>query len=171
MQRRTLLKLGLASAAVLSVAGGAVALLQPGLADSRLTAGGRAVFAAVGRALLEGSLPAEAGAQQRAMAGLLERIDGLAGSLPPHAQAELSQLLALLNSTAGRRALTGLPADWPQASLPEIQQALQSMRLSSLALRQQAYQALHDIVGGAYYSDPSTWVQLGYPGPNPIVAS
>jgi len=170
MQRRTLLKLGLASAAVLSVAGGAIALLQPGLADSRLTPAGRAVFAAVGRAILEGSLPVEAAAQQRAVAGLLERIDGLAGSLPPHAQAELSQLLALLHSAAGRRALAGLTTDWPQASLPEIQQALQSMRLSSLSLRQQAYQALHDIVGGAYYSDPSTWARLGYPGPIPVTA-
>ena len=171
MQRRSLLKLGLASAAVLSVAGGAIALLQPGLVDSRLTVAGRAVFTAVGRAVLEGSLPPESVRQQIAIAGLLERIDGLVAALPPHAQDELAQLLSLLHSGAGRRAIAGLATDWAQASTSDVQQALQSMRLSSLALRQQAYQALHDIVGGAYYSDPSTWVQLGYPGPNPIVAS
>jgi hypothetical protein len=171
MQRRTLLKLGLASAALLSVAGGAIALLQPGLVDARLSPGGRVVFGAIGRAILDGSLPVEAGAQQRSMSGLLERIDGLVGSLPPHAQSELSQLLALLHSAAGRRALAGLHSDWPQASTAEVQQALQSMRLSSIALRQQAYQALHDIVGGAYYADPSTWAQLGYPGPVAIPAS
>jgi hypothetical protein len=171
MQRRSLLKLGLASAAVLSVAGGALALLQPGLVDSRLTPAGRAVFTAVGRAVLEGSLPAESGAQRIAIAGLLERIDALVGALPSHAQAELSQLLSLLHSGAGRRALAQLATDWAVASLSEVQQALQSMRLSSLALRQQAYQALHDIVGGAYYSDPSTWAQLGYPGPTAIPAA
>ena len=39
------------------------------------------------------------------------------------------------------------------------------MRLSTISLRQQAYQALHDIVGSAYFSDAGTWSMLGYPGP------
>jgi hypothetical protein len=39
------------------------------------------------------------------------------------------------------------------------------MRTSSLQLRQQAYQALHDLVGSAYFSDAATWHLLGYPGP------
>ncbi|MEO8653744.1 MAG: hypothetical protein ABI409_06430 [Ramlibacter sp.] len=38
-------------------------------------------------------------------------------------------------------------------------------RTSGLDLRRQAYQALHDIVGSAYFSDPGTWSFLGYPGP------
>ena len=54
---------------------------------------------------------------------------------------------------------------WASASNQEIHAGLQSMRLSSLGLRQQAYQALHDIVGGAYFSAPGTWQILGYPGP------
>jgi hypothetical protein len=47
----------------------------------------------------------------------------------------------------------------------DVQEALQGMRLSGLALRQQAYAALHDITGAAYFSAPDTWHQLGYPGP------
>jgi hypothetical protein len=39
------------------------------------------------------------------------------------------------------------------------------MRQSGLALRQQAYLGLHEIVGGAYFSDESTWASVGYPGP------
>jgi hypothetical protein len=39
------------------------------------------------------------------------------------------------------------------------------MRLSGLVLRRQAYAALHDITAAAYFSDASTWPQLGYPGP------
>ncbi|WP_427915642.1 hypothetical protein ACPWT1_06325 [Ramlibacter sp. MMS24-I3-19] len=39
------------------------------------------------------------------------------------------------------------------------------MRTSTLSLRVQAYQALHDISGAAYFSDRSTWAVLGYPGP------
>lgn len=165
MQRRTLLKLGAASAAVLIVAGGAAALLQPGLKGGVLSDAGREVFSAVGRAVLDKTLPADEGARQVALQGLLTRVDILVQSLPPHAQAELSQLLALLASAPGRRALAGLSQPWPEASIVDIQHALQDMRLSALALRQQAYAALHDITAGAYFSDPSSWPLLGYPGP------
>lgn len=58
MQRRTLLKVGIASATVLLVAGGAAALLQPGLQGGSLSSSGREVFAAVGRAILDKRLPA-----------------------------------------------------------------------------------------------------------------
>jgi hypothetical protein len=166
MQRRSLMKLGAASAALLLVGGGALAVFQPGLVDGRLSGGARQVFLAVGRGLLDGVLPpTQAGP---ALEALLQRIDALVAGLPPHAQAELSQLLALLESAPGRRLLAGLEADWPQASTAEVQAALQSMRFSGLSLRQQAYHALHDIVNGAYFSEQATWVALGYPGPAAI---
>ena len=166
MHRRGFLKLGVASAALLAVVGGSVALLHaPGLKDGRLTAQGRAVFRALGMAILDGSLPSEPQGQAAALDGLLDRVDALVGALPAHSQGELSDLLALLSSFPGRRGLAGLAAGWPNARVEDIQASLQSMRLSTLALRQQAYHALHDIVGGAYFSDASTWVVLGYPGP------
>jgi hypothetical protein len=168
MQRRTLLTLGAISAAALAVTGGTLALLQPGLREGTLSATGRQVFSGVSRALLDGSLPAGAEAMQRALEGLLGRIDGLVAALPPHAQAELSQLLALLASAGGRRALAGVSQPWEIAEVADIQQGLQSMRVSGMTLRQQAYQALHDIVGSAYFSDPGTWSLLGYPGPPKI---
>ena len=96
---------------------------------------------------------------------LLFDIDDAIGAFPAHVQAELSQLLALLASAPGRVGLAGLTTDWPSASVEQIQAALQSMRTSSFSLRQQAYHALHDITSGAYFSDPSTWVVMGYPGP------
>jgi len=168
MQRRTWLRLGLASAVVLACGGGTLALIEPGLRDAGLSPSGRLVFSGVGRAMLDGSLPASAGGLQAAMAGLLQRIDDLVAGLPPHAQHELSQLLALLANPAGRRMLGGLATPWDTASVAEIQTALQAMRVSSLGLRQQAYQALHDIVGSAYFADASTWQLLGYPGPMKI---
>jgi hypothetical protein len=30
---------------------------------------------------------------------------------------------------------------------------------------QTAYHALHDLVLGAWYADPSSWTAVGYPGP------
>jgi hypothetical protein len=150
---------------VLLVAGGTAALIEPGLKAGRLSDAGKEVFTAAGRALLDGSLPIEEGAKHIALNGLLQRIDNLLGALPAHAQDEISQLLALLATTAGRLGLAGLGPGWSTASVAEIQAALQGMRSSSLGLKQQAYHALHDIVGGAYFSDMSTWKQLGYPGP------
>lgn len=168
MQRRSLLTLGAVSAAVLALAGGTVAMLQPGLREGMLSAAGREVFAGASRALLDGTLPPGGQALQRALHGLLARIDSLVAALPPHAQSELSQLLALLASTGGRRALAGLTQTWESASVQDLQQALQSMRVSGVSLRRQAYQALHDIVDSAYFSDPGTWILLGYPGPPKI---
>lgn len=165
MQRRTLLKLGVASATVLVLAGGVAALIEPGLTSGRLSASGREVFSSVGRAVLDTTLPVDEGARQIALNGLLTRIDTLVAGLPPHAQAELSQLLSLLASSGGRRALAGLSQPWADAPVADIQRALQGMRLSSLALRQQAYGALHDITASAYFSDEATWSLLGYPGP------
>jgi hypothetical protein len=165
MKRRTLFKLGAASTVLLALGGGAAALLQSGLHNGKLGEAGREVFRAVGRAVLEASLPTDAAARQLALDGLLERIDALTLALPPHAQEELSQLLSLLASVPGRHLLAGVNQPWPAASEAELQQALQGMRFSSLALRQQAYAALHDITAAAYFTDVSTWPQLGYPGP------
>jgi hypothetical protein len=165
MQRRSLLKLGAGSAVLLAIAGGSLALVQPGLNSGRLSAGARDLFAAVARAVLQGSLPIEPARRDTAVADLLERIEALVAALPDHAQDELSQLLALLAIAPGRAALAGLHTPWAKAEISELQRALQSMRVSGLALRRQAYQALHDIVTGAYFADASTWAMLGYPGP------
>lgn len=162
------MKLGAASAIVLAVAGGGIALVQPGMVDGKLATPGRAVFRAAGAAILEGSLPQGAAARETALDGLLDRVDALVLSLAPYVQKELSLLLSLLTSAPGRQAIAGLGTDWAGASVLQVQQALQSMRISTLSLRQQAYHALHDIVGGAYFSDAQTWAQLGYPGPRKI---
>jgi hypothetical protein len=165
MRRRSWLKLSLGASALLAMGGGAVALIEPGWRAGRLTPSGRHVFTHAARGFLDGALPAAPDARARALAVFLDCTDALVAALPPHAQSELSQLLALLASAPGRRALAGLQPDWSDASVAEIRKAMQSMRLSSFDLRQQAYQALHDITGAAYYSDASTWAGVGYPGP------
>jgi hypothetical protein len=168
MQRRRLLKLGVASVVVLAAAGGTLGILKPGLTDGRLSGAGREVFHAAGRGLLDGLLPKDVVGRQRALSGLLDRIDVLVAGLPGHTQGELGQLLAVLASPPGRIALAGLNTPWPAASLAEIHEAFHAMRFSTVALRQQAYHALHDIVNGSYFSDPGTWALLGYPGPQPV---
>ena len=168
MQRRTLLKLGVGASAVLAAAGGAASLLQLGLKDGRLTETGRTVFRAVSRGVLEGTLPAEGSSRTKALDELLVRVEELTSALPPHAQDELAQLLSVLASAPGRRVMAGLEESWNFATDEQVRNALQSMRVSRLALRQQAYAALHDITAAAYFTEVSTWAQLGYPGPMKI---
>lgn len=165
MRRRRWMKLGFGAAALLALGGGAVAFLEPGLHGGRLAAAGRLVFSRVGAAVLDGVLPHDSAQRSAALDAFVGRVDSVVAALPPHAQQELSQLLALLATSAGRRGLAGLAASWQNASLPQVQAALDDMRTSPFSLRTQAYQALHDISGAAYFSDRSTWTVLGYPGP------
>ncbi len=168
MQRRTLLTLGAGAAIALALAGGGLAMIQPGLREGRLTSSGRDVFEAIARAVLDGSLPEDAPSRHAALAAHLTRLDDAIGALPPATQAELGQLLSLLASAAGRIGLASLLAPWPDASIEQLQSSLAAMRHSSMALKQQAYHALRDLTNAAYYADPGTWAQLGYPGPRDI---
>ena len=168
MQRRTLLKLGLGATVVLVAAGGGIALLQPGISNGRLGDSARAVMRAAGFAVLDGALPAPGPEQERALDQHLVRLEATIAAFPVPTRAELSQLLALLASPPGRVALAGLGTHWAEASVAQVQAALQGMRLSSLSLRQQAYHALRDLTNAAYFSDPSAWAHLGYPGPTHI---
>lgn len=165
MQRRTWLKLGLVSATGLALVGGGLALRAPAWTPTGLTASGRAVFAAVAGAVLEGSLPEDGEARAAALSGWFQRLNESIAALPPHTQAELAQLLSVLASAPGRWALAGLAADWPDAPVAAVRAALLDMRHSRLALRQQAYLALRELTCAAYFADPATWMALGYSGP------
>ena len=168
MQRRHLLQLAAGSAVLLLVAGGGAAILQPGIESGRLTASSRPVFGAVARAVLQGQLPSQPDARQRALESHLQRLDEAIGAFPPAVQAQLSQLLAILSLAPGRMALTGLRTDWPRATEPQLHAALDDMRRSCVTLRQQAYHALRDLTNAAYYADASVWPSIGYPGPRAL---
>ncbi len=168
MQRRTLLRVGLASAATLAVLGGGWALWQPGFRAGRLGNAARQVFLAVGQAALEGLLPATGVQRNVALNDWLGRLEATIAGLPPATRGELSQLLGLLSLRPGRQWLAGLEPAWAEATVAQVQQALQDMRGSPRPLRQQAYHALRDLSMAAYFSSPQAWAQLGYPGPSTV---
>ena len=168
MQKRTFLRLGLGSALVLSLAGGAVSMIEPGLVNRKLSDPARLMLTRVAQAMLAGSLPTSPGAQHVALTELMQRIEGFIRTLSDPTQTELTQLLSLLPTTAGRWGIAGLSVPWETASVAETTAALQSMRTSGIALKQQAYLGLHDIVCASYFSGEDSWGVLGYPGPVPI---
>lgn len=163
--RRRLLQLGVGAAAVFTVVGGAAWLWQPGWRSGRLSDAGRAVFRAVGRCVLEGSLPTETAARDAALDRHLAQLDATIAGLHHAARAELSQLLGLLALAPARRWFTGLNMDWSDAGIDALEPALRRMRSDAHLLRQQAYHALRDLTNAAYYAQPEHWASMGYPGP------
>jgi hypothetical protein len=165
MRRRRLLKLGFGAAALLAVVGSGIALVRPGVVAGRLTPEADAVFAAVARAVLDKSLPNQAGQRGAALEIHLSHMNALIGALPEPTQVELSHLLALLVSAPGRTFVAGLGTKWADADTAEIQACLERMRMSSVRSRQQVYHALRDLTNAAFYAYPSAWPLMGYPGP------
>ncbi len=168
MQRRTLLRLGIATGALLAVAGGTVALITPGRRDGRLTEAGRALHAAIARAVLGTWLPFEPGARRAALDGQLQRLEATIAAMPPAVQAEVDELTTLAASAPGRLALTGLATPWERASDAELIAMMRALRDSSLALRQQVFQALRELTLAAWLSEPANWPAVGYPGQMPV---
>jgi hypothetical protein len=166
MKRRTILRVGAATAVLLGVAGTGVGLYRQAVTtEGRLTQPGRDLFASVAAAVLDGLLPTEPGARRLALDGHLRRLEATIAGFPPAIRAEIVELATLLAHPAGRLALAGLATDWAAATTADVQAALQSLRESRLALRQQVYHALRDLTNGAYFADPATWAAVGYPGP------
>ena len=168
MQRRTLLTVGITAGTLLALVGGTLALLKPGRRDGQLSDAARAMFTAVARAVLGPLLPQAAAAQAQALQAHLDRLQGTIAGMPPAMQSELDELVTIVASAPGRLALVGLRADWPSATDAEVSAALQGLRESSLALRQQAFHALRNITNASYFADRSTWSAIGYPGPRAL---
>jgi hypothetical protein len=165
MQRRTFLRLGLVAGGALALAGAGLAIWRPGWRDGRLTVEGRELIRSVSLAVLDGLLPNDDDARNQALAAQVQRLEDTIGGFPRAVQDELAQLLALLNTSPGRLALTGLASPWAEAATADVQRALQAMRTSSLATRQQVYLAVRDLSYAAFFADPSAWRATGYPGP------
>lgn len=168
MQRRTLLQLGAGAGAVLALAGLGAALWVPGWRDGRLSDAARGVMVAAARCVLDGILPEDAQIREQALAAHLVRVEASIAGLSPATRSELSDLLAVLSTAPGRLALTGLRADWRDASTAALSDAFQGLRLSSSATRRQIYQALRDLTNAAWFADAGTWDVLGYPGPQAV---
>lgn len=168
MKRRSLLKLGIGAGVVLAVAGGGLALLKPGLVADKLSPDARQLMRAVALAVFDGLLPADAGARDTLLNSHLDRLDANIAGFPPHLRGELSQVLALLTSSGGRLALTGLGSSWATASTDDVKETLQAMSVSGIGMKQQIYHALRDLNSLVFFSNAASWQLVGYPGPREI---
>ena len=122
------------------------------------------MLSAIAATLLGSALPADAPKRAAELARVNTAIGALIDNLPPSTRKEVGDLFGLL-ALKPARAILGYSGDWAEADTPKITQFLYGLRESSIAMKQQVYFALHDLVLGSFYSDPASWMSTGYPGP------
>lgn len=136
----------------------------PAPAGAELVASHTDMLRAVALALLGPALPT-AGSERDAQVGaVLKACGALIDNLPASTRREIGDLFGLL-ALKPARALLGYGGDWPGADSNVVNAFLAGLRDSSISLKQQAYFALHDMVLGSFYAEPTTWAATGYPGP------
>ena len=167
LSRRTFLTTGGLAALALAVCGGGWRYAHPAQAKSFvLTADARIILDAIVPAMLAGALTDPA-----AIPATTARVQQAILGLPLGAQQEIQGLFTLLALGPVRRLLAGVPADWKQATPGQVSAFLQRWREHRFADLQVAYAALHDLILGAWYAEPSNWAAIGYPGPLPALSS
>lgn len=174
--RRQFIKTGIAGALLLAAA----AMFQKPLdragkqalvAGNPLDASLRTVIPAIAPVILQGAFPV-AGTQRAAALERIARGVALAvGALGAASQKEVAELFALLAFAPTRIAVAGVTSSWDQAGAADIEGFLRRWQHSRLDLLQSGYQALHDLVLGAWYADPQSWAAIGYPGPPALLKS
>lgn len=171
--RRTFVKAGVLAALALAAGGGIYRFSHPPApAPFALDGDARAALHAIVPAILQGALPPDAGpARDAAVDAAIGRVHQAILGLPPATQKEVQDLFGLLALSPARRLLTGISGGWAEASVQEVSAFLQEWRVHRLGLLRSAYGALHDLVLGGWYADPSSWAGIGYPGPNPELAA
>lgn len=160
LTRRSFLKLGAGSAALLAGFGIASQFVGRHAVDDR-----REVLRATIPAMLDGALPAEPGQRARVVEATLREVETAIEGLAPAAQDELQSLFMVLAAAPSRLLLAGLATSWREADTATVAARLQDWRTHRLTLLRSAYQALHDLILGTAYADESRWAAIGYPGP------
>jgi hypothetical protein len=169
--RRTFLKLG-ALAAFALAAGGGIYRATHGSSHQRFVLDGeaRAALEAIVPALLAGALPAAPEQRAAMIAATIGRVHENILGLPLATQKEVQDLFGLLALAPARRFIAGVSGDWSEADPAQVTAFLQDWRVSRVGLLRSAYQAIHSLVYGAWFADPSSWPAIGYPGPLPELA-
>ena len=163
--RRTFLKVGIASGLVLAGARWldrpqAMAATHYRFLDER----GASAVAALIPAVLEGSLPKDAAARQRAVEEVVEAFDRAVSGLSASVQKEVDELFTLFRFPPARLMFTGLWSPLEESSAQEISAFLTRWRHSRFDIQRAGYQAITQLLQAAWYGNSASWSAIGYPG-------
>lgn len=123
------------------------------------------VLSALLPALLYGALPQEATLAAAELDRTKAAISDFLPYLPLRQQQELHQLFNLLANRVTQLGMTGHISTLAGLSIKQRLQLLNQWRDSYLALLQQAYHGLRELLYGAYYGQSEHWQALAYTAP------
>lgn len=167
MKRRFFLRAALVVAGAGAVLGGTI-FMRRGIADGHLTDSGREVLRGIASGVLNNALPQDGAAREAALNQHVGNMETFLLGLPAALRQEISLLIGLLGNTAGRAALTYMPTSWANASVTQIQSALETLRTHPLATQKMVYHAVRDITTLVFFGQPENWKITGYPGPTDL---
>jgi len=124
-----------------------------------------AMVAALIPVIVGDSWPQSESAQADARGATLERIDRYLSRMGAFNMKEIRQLFDLLHLRLARGLATGIWSDWEGATHRELDDFIASWRHSSISLFNNAHNALADIIGMAWYTNPDMAKDIGYNGP------
>lgn len=125
----------------------------------------RVLFSVLIPALLDGALPDVASQRRLAIDTTLDAIQVSISVLPVDQQAELMELLALLESRLGLLILTSSMTPLMMRSSADLTKMLDAWRFHYLDMVQTAYLGLRELILASYYATPAHWGKLGYAKP------
>jgi len=165
IDRRTLLKYGLAGTAVLAVGGVGLALRPtllrtPATPLQTLSEQEFSILAAFSEAVLAGD---DSWPDPTAL-GIAEEVDGALALLHPGIIGEIKQVLALLESALAGALLDARLSTFTSCSLAKRCAILESWRSARTTVFRVGFAALQGFVVGAYYNRPGVGTHIGYPG-------
>jgi hypothetical protein len=163
-KRRWFLKTALVIGAVGASLGGLV-FWHRGMSEGQMTEHGRNVFRGLLAGFVGDMLPTDPAQRRAHIEGQLVKIERFINTMPQALQLQVNSVLGLLGNGVTRRLLTGLKADWTEASQQELSDALEAMRLHDLPSTRLVYQVLRSITCMAFFSQSENWSLTGYPGP------
>lgn len=161
VSRRHFIRAGLFGGALLAVVAALRRTVPQRSSGPPIDSDGESVIAAIAAVLLKGVRGSGRDDERHIVEGVKQAV----AMLSAPAQQEIGELFGLLSFAPTRVAVARVAAPWRQASESEIAAFLQSWRTSRIGLLQSGYQALHDLVMGAWYADAGTWAAIGYAGP------
>jgi len=163
MNRRQFIKTGLAlgTAAALGVTLYPVVTAES-ITEPAAQGPARTVLLALVPALLFGALPKDTHAAQQQIAATVDAALAFLPYLPKRQQHDLQQLFVMLDTELLRLALAGHLT--PLADLPVAARLalLHGWRDSFIALLNQAYSGLRELLYGSYYGNPEHWTPIAY---------